>query len=158
MNIQEYMRRGEKPTMKKFTTESTTHFVQGTVCRWNIQKMQSESRDDVRKNSGLLHKQLENQHSLGELLGRACEGSLGERVDELQTTLLHTYPPKLTATILKALREHLEENDQLNAVEETAGPAPNIPLEYDQILKERRRFWDDVNGGSLPRDLVLTIT
>ena len=73
---------------------------------------------------------------------------------EMQTTLLNTYPPKLIATILKALREQLKENDQLNAVEEIAGPAPEIPLEYDQILKGGR-FWDDVNGGYLPEDLVL---
>ena len=62
--------------------------------------------------------------------------------------------PKLIATILKALREQLKENDQLNAVEEIAGPVPEIPLEYDQILKGGR-FWDDVNGGYLPEDLVL---
>ena len=55
---------------------------------------------------------------------------------EMQTTLLNTYPPKLIATILKALREQLKENDQLNAVEEIAGPAPEIPVESDQILKE----------------------
>ena len=36
---------------------------------------------------------------------------------EMQTTLLNTYLPKLIATILKALREQLKENDQLNAVE-----------------------------------------
>ena len=30
-----------------------------------------------------------------------------------------------------------------------------IPLEYDQILKEGRSFWDDVDGGYLPEDLVL---
>ena len=36
-----------------------------------------------------------------------------------------------------------------------AGPVPEIPLEYVQILKEGRRFWDDVNGGYLPEDLVL---
>ena len=30
-----------------------------------------------------------------------------------------------------------------------------IPLEYDQILKGGGRFWDDVNGGYLPEDLVL---
>ena len=53
----------------------------------------------------------------------------------MQTTLLNTYPPKLIATILKALREQLDENDQLNAVEEISGPVPEIPLEYDQILK-----------------------
>ena len=42
---------------------------------------------------------------------------------EMQTTLLNTHPPKLIATILKALREQLKENDQLNAVEEIAGPS-----------------------------------
>ena len=67
---------------------------------------------------------------------------------EMQTTLLKTYPPKLIATILKALRE------QLRALEEIAGPVPEIPLEYDQILKDGGRFWDDVNGGYLPEDLV----
>ena len=43
----------------------------------------------------------------------------------------------------------------MNAVEEIASPVPEIPLEYDQILKEGGRFWDDVNGGHLPEDLVL---
>ena len=65
---------------------------------------------------------------------------------EMQTTSLNTYPPKLIAMILKGLREQLKENDQLNAVEEVAGPVPEIPLEYDQILKGGI-FWDDVNAG-----------
>ena len=51
---------------------------------------------------------------------------------EMQTTLLNMCLPKLTATILKALREQLKENDQLNAVEEIA--------EYDQILNWRRKI------------------
>ena len=55
--------------------------------------------------------------------------------------------PKLIAAILKALREQLKVNDQLNAVEEIACPAPDISLEYDQILKGGGGFWDDVNGG-----------
>ena len=63
--------------------------------------------------------------------------------------------PKLSATILKALREQLKENDQLNVVEDIAGPEPEIPLEYDQLLKGGGEFWDDVNGGYLPEDLVL---
>ena len=40
---------------------------------------------------------------------------------EMQTTLLNTYLLKLIATILKALREQLKENDQLNAVERPPG-------------------------------------
>ena len=77
---------------------------------------------------------------------------------EMQTTLLNTYLLKMIATILKALREQLKESDQLHSVEEfeeIAGPVPEIPPEYDQILKEGGRFWDDVNGGYLPEDLVL---
>ena len=74
---------------------------------------------------------------------------------EMHSTLLNTDPPKLIATILTVLREQLKENDQLNAVEEIAGPAPEIPLEYDQILKGGGGFWDTVNGGYLPEDLVL---
>ena len=61
----------------------------------------------------------------------------------------------IATILLKALREQLKENDQKNIVEENAGPVPEIPLEYDQILKGGGQFWDDVNGGYLPEDLVL---
>ena len=44
----------------------------------------------------------------------------------------------------------------MNAVEDIAGPAPEIPLEYDQVLEGGGGFWDDVNGGYLPEHLVLT--
>ena len=35
-----------------FTKESTTYFVKGPVCRWNVQRMQSESSEYVRKTTG----------------------------------------------------------------------------------------------------------
>ena len=38
-----------EPTIRKFTKESTTYFVKGLVCRWNVQKMRSESSQCVRK-------------------------------------------------------------------------------------------------------------
>ena len=57
--------------------------------------------------------------------------------------------------LLTTLREQLKESDQLHTVEGIAGPVPEIPLEYDQILKEGGIFWDDVNGGYLSEDLVL---
>ena len=72
---------------------------------------------------------------------------------EMQTALLNTYPPKIIATMLKALREQLKENYPLSAVEEIAGPAPEI-LEYDQFLRGGGGFWDDVSGGYLPEDLT----
>ena len=52
---------------------------------------------------------------------------------EMQTTLLNTYPPKLIATILKALREQLKEIDPLTA----AGQTTEIPLDDGQIWKRR---------------------
>ena len=36
----------------------------------------------------------------------------------VQTALLNTFPPEMIATVLKALRGRLTENDQVNAVEE----------------------------------------
>ena len=57
-----------KFTMRKFTKESTTHFVKGLVCRWNVQQMRSESNEYVRKTTSFLRKPLDNQNSLGELL------------------------------------------------------------------------------------------
>ena len=36
----------------------------------------------------------------------------------------------------------------MNAVEETAGPVPEIPLECEETLKEEG-FWNDVNGGDV---------
>ena len=83
------------------------------------------------------------------------QNSLGEYFEEhAQEVWEGNHPPKIIATILKALREQLKENDQLNAVEEIAGPVPEIPLEYDQIFKGGK-FLDDVNSGYLPEDLVL---
>ena len=143
--------------MRKFTKESTTYFVKGLVCRWNVQKIRSESSEFVRKTTGFI--------TISWRIKIALESNFEEHAQdvwernwmnpELQTTLLNTYPPNLIATIVKALREHLKENDQLNAVEDIAGTVPEIPLEYDQILKGGGRFWDDVNGGHLPEDLVL---
>ena len=55
--------------------------------------------------------------------------------EEVHAQLFNTYLPKQTAQILKALREELKENNQLNTVEEIAGPVPEIPLEYEEILQ-----------------------
>ena len=58
----------------------------------------------------------------------------------------NTFPPKLIAKILNALRERLKESAQVHSVEEIAGPVPDILFEYDQILRGVH-FFDDVNGG-----------
>ena len=122
--------------MRKFTKESTTYFVKGLVCRWNVQKMQSESSEYVRKTTGFFT----NSWRINVALESYFEEHAQERNSmnpEMQTTLLNTYPPKLNAKILKALREQLKENDQLTAAEEIAGPLPEIRLEYDQKFERR---------------------
>ena len=148
---------GGHASWREPTKESTTYVVKGPVCRWNVQKMRSESDEYVRKTTGFFR----NSWRINIALVSYFEEHAQEVWEsnwmnpEKQTTLLNTYLPKLIATILKALREQLEESGQLNAVEEIAGPLPEIPLEYDQILKGGGKFWDDVNGGYLPEDLAL---
>ena len=117
------------PTMRKFTKESTTYFVKGPVCGWNLQKMRSESSEYVRKTTGFFTNSWRIQTALeSHFEEHAQEGWERNWMNpEMQTTLLNTYPPKLIATILNALREQLKENDQLNAVEEIAGPGTRNP-------------------------------
>ena len=70
-----------QPTMRKFTEKSTTYFVKGPVCKWNVQKMRSESSEYVRKTTGFftnswrikiaLESQLEEHaHKFGREIGR----------------------------------------------------------------------------------------
>ena len=101
-------------------------------------KMRSESSEYMWKTTGAFMKSWRIKIALESY----CEEHAQEVWErnwmnlEMQTTLLNTYPPKLISTILKALRVQLKENDQLHAVEETAGPVSEIPLEYHQILKQ----------------------
>ena len=62
----------------------------------------------------------------------------------------------MIAHILMALREQIKKDDQLSAAEEIAGPVPESPTEYEQILRDGGGFWSDVNQKkNLPEDLVL---
>ena len=91
--------------------------------------MRSESSEYVRKTTGFFTNSWRIKIALEKYFEEHAQ-EVGERNwmnPEMQTTLPNTYPPKLITTILKALREQLKENDQLNAVEEIAGPVPDIP-------------------------------
>ena len=144
-----------EPTMRKFSKESTAYFGKGPVCRWNVQKMRSESSECVRKTTGFFSWRI--KVALKSYFEEHAQ-EVWERnwmSPEMQTTLLNTYPPKMIATVLKALREQLKESDLLHSVEEIAGPVPEIPLEYDQILKkggrfrERRQRWVSARRSSV---------
>ena len=122
-----------------------------------MERLRPESSEYVRKTTGFFTNRWRIKIALESYFKKHAQ-EFWERDwmnPEMQTTLLNTCPPKLIAKILKALREQLKESDQLHSVEEIAGPVPEIPLEYDQILKEEGKFWDDVNGAYLPEDLVL---
>ena len=77
----------------------------------NVQKMRSESNEYVWKTTGFL------KYSCG--IKMAMERYFEEHAQEIyernwtnlemQTTLLNTYPPKVIATILMALREKVTE-------------------------------------------------
>ena len=71
-----------EPTMRKLSKESTWCSVRGLVCRWNIQKMQSESTEYVRKTTGFFTNSWRIKISFGKLRCRARETSLGKNLDE----------------------------------------------------------------------------
>ena len=81
--------------------------------------MRSESSEYVRKITGFFTNSWR--------IKIALESYFVEPAQEVWETSMNTYPPKLIAKILKALREQLKENDQLNAVEEIAGIVPRNP-------------------------------
>ena len=123
----------ERTYDEKITRESTTYFVKGPVCRWNVQKMRSES-------SGFVSSQTvgESKYPWRATL-KSMHKKFGRKIGRilrLPTTLLNTYTPKLIATILKALRELLKENDQLNAVEEHAPQYQNSLMSMIKSWKE----------------------
>ena len=127
-----------EPTMRKFTKESTTYFVKGLVCRWNVQRMRSEY---VRKTTVFFTNSWRIQTAWQSSFDEHGKDSWKRKWMNLvvQSALLNTNLPQLIATILKVLREQLKESDQVNAVEEIAGPVPEIPLEY--ILKVSTRLF-----------------
>ena len=95
--------------MRKFTKESTTYFVKRLVCRWNVQKMRSEWSEYVRTTTGFFTNSWRIRIALESHFEEHAQ-EVWERNwmnPEMQTTLWNTYPPKLIATILKALREQL---------------------------------------------------
>ena len=92
--------------MRKFTKESTTYFVKGPKCKWNIQKVRSESSEYVRKTTGFFTNSWRIKIALESYFEEHAQ-EVWERNwmnPEMQTTLLNTYSAKLIATILKALR------------------------------------------------------
>ena len=92
--------------------------------------MHSDSSAYVRKTTGFFTDSWR--------INRALESYFEEHAKEVWERMLMN--PEMQTTL----------RNQLNAVEEIAGPVPEIPLEYDKILKDGGGFLDDVNGGYLP--------
>ena len=102
--------------------------------------MQSESNEYVRKTTGFF--------TNSGKIKIALESYFEEHAQEvwerywmklvMQTTLLNRYFPILIATILKALREQLKENDTLNAVGEIAAQCQKSLLSISNLDRWRR--------------------
>ena len=125
-------------TRMKFTKGSITYFMKRSICRWNVQKIRSESSENMWKTTGVFI----NSWRINWVLASNFEQHAQEMWErnwmnpEMQIALLNMYNPKLMETILKALRGQCEEDDQMDTAEEIADLVPEIPLECEQILKE----------------------
>ena len=68
--------------MRNFTKESTTYFVKGPVCRWNVQRMQSESREYVRKTMVFFTNSWRIKIALESYFEERAQENLGEEFEE----------------------------------------------------------------------------
>ena len=141
-------------TRRKFTKESTKYFVRGLVCRWNTQKMRSESNQYLRKTTVFFANSWIIKYSLVGLLGRARTRSFGNKLDESWSAdhvVEHVFA-KLIATILKAFCEQLQEDDQLHTVEE-------IAAQYQKSLLNTIKSWkkEEDAGTTSMEDICLKI-
>ena len=124
---------------RTYDEEIHTCFVKGPVCRWNVQKMRSESSEHVRTTTAFFTNSWRIKIALESHLEEHAQ-EVWERNWmnlEMQTALLNTYLPKLIATTLEALREQLKESDELHSVEVIAGPVPEIPRCHHWVSARR---------------------
>ena len=138
-------------------------YVEGPMCRWEMRlpdHLHDESdgiREYVRKETGFIT----NSPHIAQTLSGRCSNFTGgawHRHRHLVGGVAQyasRHPPKLVAAVLRALRMQLREDGAIGSVEEVAGPVPDIPIDYEAILREGGGFWDDFNGGWLPTYQVL---
>ena len=75
-----------EPTRRKFTKGSITYFMKGPICRWNVQKMRSESSEYMWKTTDAFFfflkkkKQLANQNNLGETTLKNMHRQFGREI------------------------------------------------------------------------------
>ena len=116
------------PPRRKFTKGSITHIMKWSICRWNVQKMRSESVGYMWKTTCAFVHCWRIKTTLESYLEEHAQ-EIWERNwinPEMHTTLLKMNDLKLMETIMKALRE----------AGEIAGLVPEIALECEEILKE----------------------
>ena len=99
---------------------STTYFVKGPVCKWNVQKMRSESSEYCRKTTGFFTNSWRFKIALENYFEKHAQ-EIWERNwtnPEIHTTLLNMSNLELMETNLKAL--------QMDTAGEIAGSVPEI--------------------------------
>ena len=89
------------------------NFMEGPICRWNVQKMWSESSEYVWNTTGAFINSWRIKTALERYFEKRAH-EIGE-INSRKTTLWNMCNPMLMETILKVLREQFKEDDQLNA-------------------------------------------
>ena len=137
--------------------------VNGPMCKWDLEL------EDPRRGTGLIYKRtrwLTNCPALANVLDTRCTNEAGGPYHAHLSLIggglarkAAKYPIKLVRAVLKALREQLLADGELNEVMlENAGPVPSQPTfagpgfedHYEDLIKH----YDDISGEELPTDLV----
>ena len=146
-----------EPTMRKFTKESTTYFVQWPVCRWNIQKMQSESSEYVRKTTGLFTDSWRIKIALESFFEEHAQESLGEKLDESWDAdyVVERVPSQIDRNISEGTSWAIQREWSVECSWGNCSSSTRKSPWARSNLERGGRFLDGVNGRYLAEHLVL---
>ena len=128
--------------MKDLGDEPGVFYAQGPMCRWGMRPHGIEPAADgvgefVRKETGFYT----NSWQIYKALDGRCSNFVGDGDWHRHVPLLNglasfaaAHPPKMVAAVLKALRRQLSDDGQLGSFDDVAGPVPEAPTEYLEIL------------------------
>ena len=153
-----------EPEMQELLHTPGIFCVKGPMCHWEMPPPPGRKGDGsvpeyVRKETGWMT----NSPLLAKILEQSCSNDVGGKPWHRHISLVGwvahfaaRYPPRLVTAVLRGLREQMFASGAVASLEDDlSGPVPeepDVPEDWKELLTEGADgFWDDVNGGWLPK-------
>eukprot|EP00435_Cladocopium_sp_Y103_P070140 s53_g34.t1 len=147
----------DEPEVDEVVNLPNTYLVQSPMCRFNMMAQDDEGQwGHVRKETLWLTNSEEIARELQGVCNNYVPGQEPHRhvhlIGASRAKAAQVYPKELCEAILRGLKNQLEEDHSISAIEEmVGGPAPDDTVEWDHQMSE---FVDDSSGQLLDTELV----